>query len=366
MCSSPITIRNPNYAFSRDSTGNIKPLIFHDSNIRHVADSSPYMQVPCGHCPDCVARKSSDLAQRASIESLYSHVFFLTLTYNNDSLPHFLTSEGGNIPFADFSDLQKMFKLIRKYNEILRPFKYVSVSERGTEGARPHFHVLLFVEKLPKDDYNDILNLESYLSSLFLRRWQRNYGSTRNPDYRNLCTFVDKSTLFRKQTNFDLHYVKPDVNNGISSVVYYCMKYMLKESSHDSKLHYALKSSLPPGEAAQSWSVVRSKRACSLDFGRKSDPSVLKRIHDDVDKCRYLYNTPVFCYPDCALTAPLSRYYYDALSLDQVQYYNDLYQSLPPSSSLDYDSRLLKDSDKFRRLKTDVFSENVNIYENIL
>lgn len=46
-----------------------------------------YMNVPCGHCPDCVQSKQAKLVQRIQSEAKYNHLFFCTLTYDNKHLP---------------------------------------------------------------------------------------------------------------------------------------------------------------------------------------------------------------------------------------------------------------------------------------
>lgn len=76
MCLNPIKIKNPNYGL-----GHIGLLFMKDTTHR-------YMEVPCGHCPDCVAARQSALVQRVQNESRYSHMFFATLTYDNKHLPY--------------------------------------------------------------------------------------------------------------------------------------------------------------------------------------------------------------------------------------------------------------------------------------
>lgn len=75
MCVSPVRIRNPNY-------GNSTPLL------RATTDCvSQWLNVPCGVCDECIAKKQSDLVQRCRVLSIDHYMFFFTLTYNNESLP---------------------------------------------------------------------------------------------------------------------------------------------------------------------------------------------------------------------------------------------------------------------------------------
>ena len=76
MCTNPITIRNPYY-------DNIPA----DAGYRRFCPSSPTIQVPCGHCPDCQKSKTSSMVQRCIIEAQTSHIFNITLTYNPEHLP---------------------------------------------------------------------------------------------------------------------------------------------------------------------------------------------------------------------------------------------------------------------------------------
>ena len=76
MCLQPLKIKNVNYqsknplllALGRDTT-------------------HAFMEVPCGHCEQCVAARQNDFVQRIVAESKYNHLFFATLTYDNDHLP---------------------------------------------------------------------------------------------------------------------------------------------------------------------------------------------------------------------------------------------------------------------------------------
>lgn len=125
MCISPIRIKNPNL-------GLVGP------NAQFKDTTSRYINVPCGVCCECVASRQMQMVQRLTIESLVNHLFFCTLTYNNESLPVVSTSTGYDIRYADVSDVQKMFKRLRYRNAFGRPFRYLAVSELGSEKGRPH------------------------------------------------------------------------------------------------------------------------------------------------------------------------------------------------------------------------------------
>lgn len=90
MCINPIKIPNVNRGKAHIGT-----LFTKDCD-------NEYMYVPCGHCPDCVAKDQAYFVQRAEIEAEYNHVFFATLTYDNKHLP----SLDVYVPKEKIEDLQ--------------------------------------------------------------------------------------------------------------------------------------------------------------------------------------------------------------------------------------------------------------------
>lgn len=126
MCLNPLTIPNPNFGCQNKGFGFMKDCV------------SKYINVPCGHCSECIAVKQMYMIQRIQMEELENHLFFCTLTYNNESLPILSTSTGYDIRYADIADVQKMLKRLRFSNAFGRPFRYLGVSELGTERGRPH------------------------------------------------------------------------------------------------------------------------------------------------------------------------------------------------------------------------------------
>lgn len=125
MCRSPISIKNPNYG----ATGKFAQ--FKDT-------VSARIFVPCGFCDQCIQHRQFQYVQRLQMEELANHLFFCTLTYNNDCLPVVGTSSGYSIRYADVSDVQAMFKRLRKRDYLGRPFRYFGVTELGSKRGRPH------------------------------------------------------------------------------------------------------------------------------------------------------------------------------------------------------------------------------------
>lgn len=131
VCTSPVSIFNPSKTY-RPST---------DKRL---------LNVPCGHCPNCLASKQLSWTTRLYYEwqatkNLGGTAFYYTLTYNDAHLPY-----AYGIPVFDKSDCQKFFKnlgtkLERSYGQRMN-FSRFLVSEYGHEKHRPHYHFLLFAK----------------------------------------------------------------------------------------------------------------------------------------------------------------------------------------------------------------------------
>lgn len=90
------------------------------------------IELPCGKCPACRADQSMMWAIRCYQEaSLHAQNSFITLTYNEDSVPPALVKD----------DLQKFFKRLRHQYGKLR---YFACGEYGEKTRRPHYHALVF------------------------------------------------------------------------------------------------------------------------------------------------------------------------------------------------------------------------------
>lgn len=102
--------------------------------------------VPCGKCPNCLARRVSSWSFRIMQEtkrSLSAH--FITLTYDTSHVP--ITPAG----FMEIRkrDLQLFFKRLRKASPKCVAIKYYAVGEYGGNTKRPHYHIILFNAQLP-------------------------------------------------------------------------------------------------------------------------------------------------------------------------------------------------------------------------
>lgn len=277
MCYSPVLIKNPNYG--------------RKDKLSYVVDiRSQYIPVPCGHCGECIALRSASLSQRCQLEALFGYPFFITVTYNPESLAYYECSNGFKIPYAPISDLQNMFKRLRKSGALSRRFRYYGCTELGSAHGRPHAHFLLFLEKLPEDSFYTPINLEKTVFAEVLKEWRRNYGSTRNPDYRPLCTYVCKMISGKMQSTYDCHFVVPSAQSGTTEdVSYYVSKYLLKDQPYKDKLKRNIFGKLPSFEEAQEvWSKVRPRAISSLNFGFGCYDDINPRKTSKVDRLRLL------------------------------------------------------------------------------
>lgn len=114
-----------------------------------------YIAVPCGHCPNCELSRQFSFVQRCKLETLQydNKPWFVTLTYNNSSLP-----ADGSLSVRDVQLFLKRFRqrLKRDYDGIYDfPLRYAVCGEYGKKG-RPHYHLILW-------------NLHCYNSSDFFR-----------------------------------------------------------------------------------------------------------------------------------------------------------------------------------------------------
>lgn len=336
MCTSPIYIKNPNKTpFTAESLRYIKDCI------------SDYIPIPCGHCAQCISSTQHERIQRVICESLRSYVYMLTLTYNDDNLPHIKSPNGEDFFYPDYSDIQKTLKLIRKYNAFGIPFHYSFTSEYGSKRHRPHFHALLF---FPKSNISDPFVFAKQHQFTFLNYWKRNIGTVRNPIYQPITTYHSKYKDGRFYRNYDFHFVSHSLRNGdISDVIYYVSKYTQKfDKWYSGKLKYYYATSPSIEDFNLFKKITQPKIRNSKHLGDHSDPIIYNYLTNCIH--RSLENkllTPTFFSPYTGEASPLiSSYKSNLLTYDQSrQFYmhyclqNDL--PLDDSSLCSYYSKEL-------------------------
>lgn len=104
--------------------------------------------VPCGRCIGCRLEYSRQWAIRCTHEaSLWDRNCFITLTYDNESLP-----ENGSLVLDDFQRFMKRLRkrftgfqtTTNKHGEIIKPIRFYHCGEYGDLYGRPHYHAVLF------------------------------------------------------------------------------------------------------------------------------------------------------------------------------------------------------------------------------
>lgn len=96
----------------------------------------------CGQCLPCRVKKQTLWAHRIELEAMtHTENTFVTLTYNSDNVP----VVGPNDPRPNLCprDVTNWLKRLRQKISPIK-IRYFVVGEYGSQGSRPHYHVVLF------------------------------------------------------------------------------------------------------------------------------------------------------------------------------------------------------------------------------
>lgn len=213
MCLRPIKIKNPTETISR------------------LGGQPLYINVPCGKCAQCMKKKRLEWHFRCyqhakSVTSKGGYIYFDTLTYNEDNIPHLSNYiDISNYDLVDFTCFdnthwKNFLKNLRRqldYHYNGCKFTYFLTSEYGTDPRythRPHYHVLFFIE-----DRTKITPVE--FSELVSKCW--NYGRTDGLPYQD--------------TNYIMEHTYGYEDCDIATLLKVCnyvSKYVTKDSSFQS------------------------------------------------------------------------------------------------------------------------------------
>lgn len=99
--------------------------------------------VPCGKCLGCRSSTQISWTHRCTHEaSLWQHNRFVTLTYDDNHLPHEL------IPYHLRAFLKRLREATPRYPQILTQtgagIRYLACGEYGDKTLRPHYHLNIF------------------------------------------------------------------------------------------------------------------------------------------------------------------------------------------------------------------------------
>lgn len=325
MCLSPILIKNPhkNSGFKL-SRSFVKLRTEFDKFYDTITET---IAVPCGNCPQCIAMRQGFYNQRIQMESLRSHLFMFTLTYNDESL---VCVDCGDYhyPIPVLSDIQNMFKRFRNDGHI---FRVSYVTEYGKKRSRPHFHGIFAVDK----SLGSWQSLERKYYKLFFNSWCRNYGSKRSPVYKPLFTPVYNR---HRCTTFDFHYIEP-IKGHDNDVSYYVSKYITKYDQRTQKLlqKISLDITLTDDQVSDLLFLTKPRCITSKDFGDWRDPLISAYIN----KCALkesAFRFPQFIDINTGQQWPMSPYY--GKRLDR---FKALYRRFDLSDFRDEDSTIFID-----------------------
>lgn len=340
MCTRPNSIPNPNLG--------LKPLP--GTAAWYKDRTSLRINIPCGHCEECIAVKQMGYIQRIMLESMKYEIFMIMYSYKEDMIPY-IDVNGYKMRYADINDFILMKKRMDKWRKerntqhswIPYEWRYFGVTERGGKRGRPHFHIFVMISKEDLPTRAACLGAEETLKKIFLKNWQRNVGSTRKPIYKDLCEYHERWNRKKGilERNYDLHWVDPGATiMGISDAAWYIMKYALKDHGREEKRRSALKLNLEENEYLKIWEKVRNKTFYSQFFGLNGhktqddelDLDEWRKVTIDEDIHKYLrkciefskgaYEYPVFINPNSGKTFPMCKYLKDyALELNDLKYF---------------------------------------------
>lgn len=302
MCISPVSIKNPNFgADPRKGVNYLKDC------------TNAIIQVPCGHCYECINTRQQEKIQRFAMEYMVSDFFYCTLTYNNDMLPSIVVKDRV-IHYPNYRDLRCFIKRLEKFNTFGEPFKYFAVSEYGGKKHRPHFHVIFALPKytgIDADRHN--INRQNVLFPKILKEWRRNISSTRAPVYKPLCTFAYNRRSGK--SNYDFHFVNQHSTifsgDALSNVSFYVSKYLMKFSQYEKKLlswlHFNISDT---DELKRVRQMVTTRSYMSKSFGVCTTPEQIAHIRRGINiAIDEGFKYPLFVNPNTGATFPLCRYY---------------------------------------------------------
>lgn len=166
-----------------------------------------YTQINCGECIGCRLDYSREWANRGYLESLqYKHNYFITLTYDEDHLPEaeeVTTSSGltfteleeyewkGILVPKEFTQFMKNLRQIMKRDYNVDGVRFMGCGEYGGEGARPHYHIILFNCPLPEETfYNPRISWGKdvyYQNTIIERAWTKGISNICEANWNNIA-----------------------------------------------------------------------------------------------------------------------------------------------------------------------------------
>ena len=157
------------------------------------------MIIPCQKCLGCKLDKSSEWATRAIIETKqWKNNFFLTLTYNNETLP-----KNGSLCKKDVQDFLKRIREEYKgiqprewKGKIEYPIRMYYCGEYGPRTLRPHYHLAIFNWRPPDLKIRAVQpnGIPIYTSEIIEKKWGKGYHLIEDLNYEAAC-YIARYTI---------------------------------------------------------------------------------------------------------------------------------------------------------------------------
>ena len=165
------------------------------------------LTIPCGQCVGCRLERSRQWAVRCVHEaSLHEDNCFITLTYNNESLP-----EDGSLNKKHFQDFMK--RLRKKYKN--KKIRYYHCGEYGDKNFRPHYHAIIFGLEFDDQKLFTVNNGEKlYTSEKLEKLWPFGFSTIGTVTFESaayVARYVMKKVNGKNAKN---HYERVDSNTG--------------------------------------------------------------------------------------------------------------------------------------------------------
>ncbi len=178
-------------------------------------NNNRYIDIPCGKCIGCRIDYSRDWALRCQLESMYhSRTMFLTLTYDDEHVPHSsyidnITGEFKDILTLFPDDFTKFMKRLRinykrKYDKELR---FYACGEYGSKTLRPHYHAIVF--GLDLDDLSLVkqsgTGADLFESEFVNKSWNKGYALLSESSF-DACAYVARYVMKKRKGKDSVEY----------------------------------------------------------------------------------------------------------------------------------------------------------------
>lgn len=203
-----------------------------NGNIKYKLNSNyEYTIIPCGNCIGCRLEYSREWANRGYLEAkCWEQNWFVTLTYDENHITVLEETEtkrgftfinegdwNGTLVQEDLTQFMKNLRQIMKrdYNE--DGIRFMACGEYGSEGERPHYHLILFNCNLPIETFFEsrIINKEVYYRNKIIERaWTKGISNISEASWNNIA--------------YTARYITKKINGKLSDE-YYCEKGQKKE-----------------------------------------------------------------------------------------------------------------------------------------